>query len=95
MRDLDDTRAPQFYEAVRRYFPGLKEGDLQPGYTGIRPRLGGPGKSLHNHATDFMIMGEERHGVRGLVNLFGIESPGLTSSLAIGHHVSRLLEVNR
>jgi L-2-hydroxyglutarate oxidase LhgO len=87
---FDETRAPQFYEAVRRYYPHLKDGDLQPGYTGIRPRLGGPGKSLHNNATDFLIMDETQHHVPGLVNLFGIESPGLTSSLAIGAYVSRL-----
>jgi L-2-hydroxyglutarate oxidase LhgO len=87
---FDESRAPQFYEAVRRYFPGLRDGDLQPGYTGIRPRLGGPGKSLHNNATDFLIMGESQHGVAGLINLFGIESPGLTSSLAIGAYVSEL-----
>lgn len=87
---FDETRAPGFYEAVRRYYPNLKDGDLQPGYTGIRPRLAGPGKSLHNNAADFMIMDSRQHGIPGLVNLFGIESPGLTSSLAIGAYVSQL-----
>jgi L-2-hydroxyglutarate oxidase LhgO len=87
---FDQTRAPRFYEAVRRYYPNLKDGALQPGYTGIRPRLGGPGQSLHNNATDFLIMDESQHGVPGLINLFGIESPGLTSSLALGAYVSQL-----
>jgi L-2-hydroxyglutarate oxidase LhgO len=89
---FDEGRAPQFYEAVRRYYPGLRDGDLQPGYTGIRPRLGGPGKSLHNVATDFLIMDHRQHHVPGLINLFGIESPGLTASMAIGAYVSRLSE---
>lgn len=92
---FDETRAPQFYEAVRRYYPALKDGALQPGYTGIRPRLSGPGKSLQNNAADFMIVDESRHGVRGLINLFGIESPGLTSSLAIGDHVAQLAAAAR
>lgn len=88
--EFDPSREPMFYEAVRRYYPNLQEGDLQPGYTGIRPRLAGPGSSLHNTETDFVIQDESRHGVPGLINLFGMESPGLTSSLAIGEYVARL-----
>lgn len=76
---LDPRRADVFYEAVRRYWPALKDGALEPGYTGIRPKISGP----HEPAADFMIEGPAAHGVTGLVNLFGIESPGLTASLAI------------
>jgi L-2-hydroxyglutarate oxidase LhgO len=89
---FDTSRATAFYTAVRRYWPGLRDGELQPGHTGIRPRLAGPDSSLHNTANDFMIQDERVHGVRGLVNLFGIESPGLTASLALGEHVARLVE---
>lgn len=88
---FDSGREAVFYDAVRRYYPGLRDGDLQPGYTGIRPRLAGPGSSLHNTAADFVIQDQHVHGVRGLVNLFGIESPGLTASLAIGSHVQQML----
>jgi len=72
-----------FYAAIRRYWPGLPDGELQPGYTGIRPKLGPAGTP----AQDFMIQGPADHGVRGLVNLYGIESPGLTASLAIADEV--------
>ncbi|MBV6305056.1 NAD(P)/FAD-dependent oxidoreductase [Candidimonas humi] len=88
--EFDPAREPAFYEAVRRYYPNLQDGDLQPGYTGIRPRLAGPGSSLHNTETDFVIQDQSRHGVAGLINLFGMESPGLTSSLAIGQYVAQL-----
>jgi L-2-hydroxyglutarate oxidase LhgO len=91
---FDAAREPAFYDAVRRYYPALQDGDLQPGYTGIRPRLAGPGSSLHNSATDFVIQDSRQHGVRGLVNLFGIESPGLTSSMAIGNHVLQRISAN-
>ncbi|MDM0107021.1 NAD(P)/FAD-dependent oxidoreductase [Variovorax sp. J22R24] len=89
---FDDSRAPTFREAIRRYYPGLRDDDLQPGYTGIRPRLAGPGSSMHNTATDFVIQDARQHGIDGLVNLFGIESPGLTASLAIGEHVKQIVE---
>ena len=69
------------------HYPGLKDGTLQPGYTGIRPKIHGPGQP----APDFRIHGTREHGVGGLVNLFGIESPGPTSSLAIADHVADLL----
>jgi len=84
---FDESREAAFYEAIRFYYPGLRDGALQPGYTGIRPRITGPG----GPAQDFVIQGKGEHGVEGLVNLYGIESPGLTSSLAIAHHVASLL----
>lgn len=87
---FDDSTEARFYEGIRRYWPALPDGALRPGYTGIRPRLAGP-DSLDNTATDFVIQGPMSHGIPGLVNLFGIESPGLTASLAIGEHVSALL----
>ena len=84
---VDPSRGDTFYAEVRKYWPGLKDGALQAGYAGIRPKLQGPGQA----AVDFVIQGEAVHGVPGLVNLFGIESPGLTSSLAIGEVVSQTL----
>jgi L-2-hydroxyglutarate oxidase LhgO len=84
---VDAARGDAFYAEVRKYWPGLKDGALQAGYAGIRPKLQGPGQS----AGDFVIQGEAVHGIPGLVNLFGIESPGLTSSLAIGEIVSHML----
>lgn len=77
--DIDASRCDGFYEAVRTYWPGMPDASLAPGYTGIRPKVSGP----HEPAADFMIIGPATHGIPGLVNLFGIESPGLTSSLAI------------
>ena len=85
---VDPSRSDSFYAAVRTYWPGLKDGALQPGYAGIRPKIvpkGAPGQ-------DFVVQGPQTHGVAGLINLFGIESPGLTASLAIAEHV---LEVSR
>jgi L-2-hydroxyglutarate oxidase LhgO len=84
---FDESREPAFYEAIRRYYPDLADGTLQPGYTGIRPRTTGPGEP----AQDFTFSGPRDHGIPGLVNLYGIESPGLTSSLAIADHVANLL----
>jgi L-2-hydroxyglutarate oxidase LhgO len=84
---VDPSRGDAFYAEVRKYWPGLKDCALQAGYAGIRPKLQGPGQA----AGDFVIQGEAVHGVPGLVNLFGIESPGLTSSLAIGEVVSQML----
>ncbi len=78
----------KFYESIRRYYPDLKDDSLQPGYTGIRPKLHGPGTP----AADFVIQGRREHGVAGLINLYGIESPGLTSSLAIADYVHQQLE---
>jgi L-2-hydroxyglutarate oxidase LhgO len=73
---------------VRQYWPALPDGALQPSYSGVRPKIHGPGMP----APDFRIDGPERHGIHGLVNLFGIESPGLTSSLAIGDYVRDLVQ---
>ncbi len=84
---FDDSREALFYAAIRQYYPDLKAGSLQPGYTGIRPKISGPDEP----AADFMIQGPCEHGVPGLVNLFGIESPGLTASLAIGTYVREML----
>jgi L-2-hydroxyglutarate oxidase LhgO len=77
--DVDPRRAERFYAAIRRYWPGLPDGALLPGYAGIRPKTAGPGEP----AADFEIQGPAAHGVPGLVHLFGIESPGLTASLAL------------
>jgi len=81
---VDPGRAQGFYAEVRRYWPQLPDGALLPGYAGIRPKIHGPGEP----AADFMIQSAADHGVAGLVNLFGIESPGLTSALAIGERVA-------
>jgi L-2-hydroxyglutarate oxidase LhgO len=85
---VDVHEAEHFYDEVRRYWPGLPDGALQPGYVGVRPKIRGPGEP----AQDFRIDGPDTHGVPGLVNLFGIESPGLTSSLAIAERVAALLQ---
>lgn len=87
--DVDPRRADSFYAAIRAYWPALPDGALQPAYAGIRPKLSGPGEP----AADFVIQGPAAHGVRGLVNLFGIESPGLTASLAIAARVCELAGV--
>jgi L-2-hydroxyglutarate oxidase LhgO len=84
---VDPARADSFYAAIRRYWPDLPDGALQPDYAGIRPKIAGPGAP----AADFVIEGPRDHGIAGLVNLFGIESPGLTASLAIADHVATLL----
>jgi len=80
---VDPARAVQFYDAIRAYWPDLRDGDLAPGYAGIRPKLSGPGQP----PADFRIDGPARHGVPCIINLFGIESPGLTASLAIADEV--------
>lgn len=85
---FDESREQAFYTAIRRYFPGLEDGALHPGYTGIRPKTHGPGTP----APDFMIQGPRDHGVPGMVSLYGIESPGLTASLAIADYVADLLQ---
>jgi L-2-hydroxyglutarate oxidase LhgO len=86
--DVDPDRAGRFYEAIRRYWPALQDGALQPAYAGIRPRITGPAEA----AADFRIDGPSVHGIAGVVNLFGIESPGLTASLAIAEYVAQLAE---
>ena len=85
---FDDSRRSRFVEAIRRYYPALDESRLQPDYTGIRPKISGPGEP----AADFRIDGPDVHGIPGLVNLMGIESPGLTAALSIGDYVLALLD---
>lgn len=80
---VDPARGERFYAAIRKYWPDLPDGSLQAAYSGIRPKLSGPGDAN----SDFVIQDAATHGVDGLVNLFGIESPGLTASLAIAEHV--------
>ncbi|KAK7364906.1 hypothetical protein VNO80_13652 [Phaseolus coccineus] len=82
---INPNRAEKFYPEIRKYFPNLKDGSLVPGYSGIRPKLSGPSQL----PADFVIQGEDIHGVPGLINLFGIESPGLTSSLAIAEFICK------
>jgi L-2-hydroxyglutarate oxidase LhgO len=86
--DVDIARAERFYGAIRRFWPQLQDGQLVPAYAGIRPKIAGPGEP----AADFRIDGRARHGINGIVNLFGIESPGLTASLAIGDYVAGMVE---
>jgi L-2-hydroxyglutarate oxidase LhgO len=85
---VDPGRADGFYAEVRRYWPGLPDGALTPSYSGVRPKIHGPNQP----APDFRIDGAKLHGIAGLVNLFGIESPGLTSALAIAEHVAHLVD---
>lgn len=85
---VEPGRSEVFYKAIRRYYPDLPDDSLQPAYSGMRPKLQRPGGGME----DFMIQGPEDHGVAGLINLFGIESPGLTSSLAIAAQVGAMLQ---
>ena len=84
---VDQSRAEDFYRAIRAYWPAIRDGSLQPAYSGIRPKI----QAIGEAARDFLIEGPRDHGVPGLVNLFGIESPGLTASLAIADYVAALL----
>jgi L-2-hydroxyglutarate oxidase LhgO len=84
---VDPARGERFEAAIRRWWPGLPEHALAPAYSGVRPKLVNPGEP----ARDFVLQGPDGHGVAGLVNLYGIESPGLTASLAIAAEVARLL----
>ncbi len=86
--ETDPARAAGFAADIRRWWPGLPDDALVPSPAGIRPKISGPGEP----ARDFLIAGATDHGVAGLVNLFGIESPGVTASLAIGDHVRELLK---
>src|SRR2546425_661242 len=83
---FDESRAASFYQAIRRYYPGLPDGALAPGFTGVRAKIAPVGAA----APDFEIQGPAEHGVPGLVNLYGIESPGLTSVLALSDYVRRV-----
>jgi L-2-hydroxyglutarate oxidase LhgO len=84
---VDPARADAFYAEIRRYWPALEDGALVPAYCGIRPKISGPGEP----AADFRIDGPAAHGVPGVVQLFGIESPGLTAALAIAEEVARVV----
>lgn len=84
---VDLRRADGFYAVIRRYWPGLRDGQLDPAYAGVRPKISRKGEP----AADFRIDGPADHGVPGIVQLFGIESPGITSSLAIAEHVAELV----
>ncbi|MEJ2408611.1 MAG: NAD(P)/FAD-dependent oxidoreductase [Novosphingobium sp.] len=84
---VDPALKPEFLAAARRIWPNAEEDRLQPAYAGVRPKLAGPGMAT----ADFVLQGEEAHGLAGLVNLFGIESPGLTSSLAIAARVAVMI----
>ena len=85
------AQADAFYAEVRKYWPDLEDGALVPDYAGVRPKLQAPGEP----ARDFVVQSSDEHGVPGLVNLFGIESPGLTASLALAELVARRLEDGR
>jgi L-2-hydroxyglutarate oxidase LhgO len=95
----DASRAAMFYPSIRTYWPTLSDDTLVPDYTGIRPKLGHPSLYRHDGGVgtssmpfhDFVIAGPESHGVPGLVHLFGMESPGLTSSMAIADYVAKLV----
>lgn len=84
---VDDRRAEPFYAAIREYWPGLRTGTLRADYSGIRPKLSG----TDQQPADFLISGPEAHGLRGLINLFGIESPGLTAALSLGEEVVEIV----
>ncbi len=85
---VDPARAERFYPAIRRYWPDLPDGALMPSYSGMRPKIVPPAVAVQ----DFLIQGPRDHGIDGLINLFGIESPGLTSSLAIADYVGELTQ---
>jgi L-2-hydroxyglutarate oxidase LhgO len=85
---VDPKRADAFYDRIRTYWPALKDGALAPDYSGIRPKLTGPGEP----AADFLIDPPAAHGLPGLVQMFGIESPGLTSSLSLAEHIAASLD---
>lgn len=86
---FDDSRRAQFIDSIRSWWPGLDPDDLAPDFVGVRPKLSGPGE----HSADFMLQDASVHRIDGLINLFGIDSPGLTSALALGEEVQRLLAV--
>lgn len=85
--EVDPARAARFYAAIRSWSPALEDGRLVPAYAGVRPKIAGPGMP----DADFRIVGPGRHGVPGLIHLFGIESPGLTAAMAIGRYVAGIV----
>ena len=86
---VNPDRADSFYAAIRRYYPGLKDSSLQPGYSGIRPKIAAEGSTTG----DFLVQGPLEHGVPGLVNMYGIESPGLTASLPLADLAAQKLSL--
>jgi L-2-hydroxyglutarate oxidase LhgO len=91
--NVDPNRATAFYDAIRKYWPGLKDGNIVPDYAGVRPKLSHPQmRNVNSELGDFVIAGEKDHGVRGLLVLLGIESPGLTSSLAIAELIAKMMK---
>ena len=86
--DIDPRRAAAFYAAIRSYWPALAEGALSPAYAGVRPKISGPGEP----AADFTIRASAVAGAARAVHLFGMESPGLTSALAVAAHVRSMLD---
>ena len=88
---VDPRRADAFYAEIRRYWPSLPDDSLTPAYAGVRPKISGPGEP----AADFRIDGPRHHGVSNFVNLFGVESPGLTACLAIADMVQDMLSDRR
>ena len=89
---VDPQQADSFYAAIRKYWPDLQDGNLVPDYCGIRPKLSHPNVNTNTQLKDFMIAGPMYHKVQGLTVLLGIESPGLTSSLAIGNYVAEMID---
>lgn len=85
---VGEERSEKFYSAIRKYWPDLQDGSLLPDYAGFRPKISGPGEE----AADFAIHGKQHHGMQGYIGLYGIESPGLTSCLAIADYVAAMLE---
>ena len=86
--EVDEARGEKFYQAIRAYWPDLPDNALVPAYAGIRPKISGPGEP----PADFVVQGKETHGIQGLINLYGIESPGLTSCLALANQVTTLMK---
>ena len=84
---VDPKRVGPFYEGIRKFWPALQDGDLEPGYAGIRPKL----SEARATSLDFLIQGPQMHGIPGLICLYGLESPGLTSSMAIGEYICEIL----
>lgn len=84
---IPEERKEKFIQAIRRYYPSIQKDDIQPDYAGIRPKLQGPGRPF----SDFIIQGPSVHKIKNLINLFGIESPGITASLAIAQYVKQKL----
>ena len=88
---VNENRVAMFYHQIREYWPDIPSGSLIPDFAGIRPKLAGPGQGMQ----DFMIQGSDVHGIEGLIHLFGLESPGLTSSLALAEHVCHILQIDQ